>query len=308
MRESGPSNPLTGEVFPPPLPGEPLRFAAADGTALSGRFWPGTLPRGLLVIAHGVGEHGGCYDHLARFLTEPPGLVDVLAFDFRGHGQSAGRRGIVRQYDDLRLDLRAVIAQARRLRPGVPLFVLGHSNGGQVALGTLIEGDSGGPTWAGLILSNPALRLAVPVPRVKRAIGRWLDRLAPGLSLHATVPSTMLSRDPGFDARRRADPLRHSRIGPRLFFGMVQGGPRVIAAADRVRCPTLLVLGDADPVIDPAGGRALFERLGSPDRTLHVVPGGPHEPLNDLGRNLTMQLMADWLDARLDAGEGPVAS
>ncbi len=65
----------------------------ADGLPLHARLWSGEEPRGTLVIAHGLGEHGGCYDHVAEVLTAEAGLVDVLAFDFRGHGASPGAGG-----------------------------------------------------------------------------------------------------------------------------------------------------------------------------------------------------------------------
>src|SRR5438876_11543117 len=52
-------------------------------------------PRGMVVVAHGFGEHGACYDHVARAVGTAAG-VDFVAADFRGHGRSPGRRGVVR--------------------------------------------------------------------------------------------------------------------------------------------------------------------------------------------------------------------
>jgi alpha-beta hydrolase superfamily lysophospholipase len=112
--------------------------------------------------------------------------IEVLAFDFRGHGRSPGRRGGVRGYDDLSADLRGALAWYGRRRPGLPRFVLGHSNGGLVALRTVLGGDA---EVAGLILSNPALRLAVPVPALKRWAAVVLRRVAPGVTLRASLRS-----------------------------------------------------------------------------------------------------------------------
>src|SRR5262249_28605265 len=113
-----------------------VTLLATDGLALKAWAWPSAEGRGALGIAHGLGEHGGCSRGAAEGLRAALG-IDVLAFDFRGHGRSPGRRGVVRRYEDLTADLRGALQWAARERPGRPVFILAHSNGGQVALRTL---------------------------------------------------------------------------------------------------------------------------------------------------------------------------
>ena len=110
-----------------------LAISPRAGLRLAARLWSTPAPRGIVVIAHGHGEHGGCYAEFARAVgsTLP---VDVLAFDFRGHGLSTGRRGVIGRYDDLLDDLEAWIGWAGRERRGLPVVVLGHSNGGLAAI------------------------------------------------------------------------------------------------------------------------------------------------------------------------------
>ena len=60
-------------------------------------WWTVPRPRGMVVVAHGLGDHGGTYAHLAETVGGTLGL-DFLALDFRGHGRSPGRRGVVRRY------------------------------------------------------------------------------------------------------------------------------------------------------------------------------------------------------------------
>ena len=114
----------------------------------------------------------------SRRAVGPAAGVDFVAVDLRGHGRSPGRRGVVQHYDELTADLTAAFEWTGRERPGLPRFVLGHSNGGQVALRAALD-PRVGPAIDGLILSNPSLRLSVQVPGYKLRLGRFLLRRAP---------------------------------------------------------------------------------------------------------------------------------
>src|SRR3954463_2709603 len=116
-----------------------VTLSTGDGNALRAWYWTRRSPRAALVVAHGFGEHGGCYRHVAEALG-PALEIDILAPDFRGHGRSPGRRGVIRRYAELVSDLRGALDWVARSRPGLPRFVLGHSNGGQVALRVALDG------------------------------------------------------------------------------------------------------------------------------------------------------------------------
>ncbi len=281
-----------------PTPAEDVALRAADGVSLAARLWSTADPRAVAVIAHGFGEHGGCHDGLARHLVADPG-VDALAFDFRGHGRSAGKRGVVRRYDDLQLDLLAALDWAERTRPGLPLFVVGHSNGGLVALRTIADRGEPGPGVAGLIVTNPSLRLTAHVPPWKRIVGEALLRLAPGITLDAGISEGDLSRDPLAIEGYRADPLRHSRISPPFFFGMVRAGREALARPELIRVPLLLIIGGADPLVDPSASVGFFERIGAEDGTLSVHPSMRHELFHEVGREAVLAEAARWIGSRL---------
>src|SRR5579864_17301 len=84
-----------------------------------------------LAIVHGYGDHSGRYAHFMQWLAERG--VECHAVDLRGQGAAAGRRGFVARWEDYLEDVRAFLAlPAVRQRPGLPLFVLGHSHGGLI--------------------------------------------------------------------------------------------------------------------------------------------------------------------------------
>jgi lysophospholipase len=271
-----------------------VAFPSLDGTPLRGRSWSRPDPRATLVISHGLGEHGGSYQRTALELGKSLGL-DILAFDYRGSGRSAGRRGVIRNYADLSLDLAAAVDWMSRGHPGLPRFVLGHSNGGLVALRTVLDRDLG---LAGLIVSNPSIRLTAHVPVWKRIAAEVLLRLAPGITLATGLTNDQLTHDPGVIAEIAADPLRHNRISPPLYFGMSASGPIVLERAGEIKVPTLMILGGSDPIVDPEAGRRFFERLGSTDKTLKVYPEMRHEPLNESGRAEVMSDLSRWIGER----------
>ena len=188
---------------------------------------------------------------------------------------------MVRRYDDLSADLLAALAWTSRRRPGLPRFVLGHSNGGQVALRVVLDGQA---AIAGLIVSNPVLRLATRVPRHKLWIGSVLRRYAPGVTLRTAISPERLTSDPVMQASYGLDALRHDRISPPLFFGMVEGGPLISARAARSSVPVLMILGGADPVIDPEESRALLRPAGQPRQDLAPLPRDAPRAANELGR------------------------
>ena len=274
-----------------------VEVRADDGLALRGRHWARPDPRGVVVLAHGFGEHLGRYEELARTVGASAG-VDVAGVDFRGHGRSPGKRGVVLDYSELLDDLAAAFAWAGRERPGLPRFVLGHSNGGQVALRAALD-PAFAPEVAGLVVSNPAVRIAVPVPGYQIRLGRFLRRHAPRVTLAARMRTDYLTHDPEIRRRLDADPLSHGRINAALFFGMVEGGAMILKRAGEITLPLLMILSGADKVVDPAASRLAFDRLGSPDKTLAEYPGMFHEPFNEVGRDRVYADLSDWLDRHL---------
>ena len=109
----------------------PVLFRTDDGVDLAGlRCLPSRQPIGAIAMIHGFGEHTGRYQPLHRALTAA-GFA-LAAADLRGFGHSPGARGHIERWDDYRCDAAAIVAQAALLAPGQPVFLFGHSMGGQI--------------------------------------------------------------------------------------------------------------------------------------------------------------------------------
>lgn len=92
---------------------------------------------GVLVLAHGLGEHARRYDHVAERLGSL-GLV-VFALDHHGHGRSGGKRLHAREMSEFTDDLDRLFDIATQAYPGLPVFLLGHSMGGAIALAYALD-------------------------------------------------------------------------------------------------------------------------------------------------------------------------
>ena len=116
--------------------GNDLRSAAraADGFELAvTRFCAAGKPWGNVLIANAIGVRQDFYAPFARFLAEQG--LNVLTFDYRGTGRSSGERVAEIDTDVLdwaRKDLAAMLAEARKASPQLPLALVGHSLGGQI--------------------------------------------------------------------------------------------------------------------------------------------------------------------------------
>src|SRR5262249_40668620 len=112
---------------------ERFQFASDGGLSISYARWSGQhAPRGIVQIAHGLGEHIGRYDELAQLLVEDEFVV--YGNDHRGHGLTAkasnsfgdfGPAGFNQLVEDM-VSLRMI---AKREHPGKPYILLGHSLG-----------------------------------------------------------------------------------------------------------------------------------------------------------------------------------
>ena len=272
-----------------------IQVRSTDGLMLQGRWWARPEPRGAMLIAHGFGEHGGTYRHVAEAVSTSL-EIDVFAVDFRGHGRSPGRRGIVHRYEDLTDDLTSAMEWVAKQKPDLPRFLLGHSNGGQVALRFALERRS---PIRGLIVSNPAIRIALPIPQHKILIGKLLQKYAPWVTLNGSFQAELLTHDPVMQQEHREDSLRHNRMSAPLFFGMVEGGEMLLARAGELTSPLLMIVGGQDPVVDPQAAREFFNRANSEDKTLLLYPNMLHEPLNEIGREQVLSDLINWIEPRL---------
>lgn len=260
-----------------------------------GSWQPDGASHAVVVLVHGIGEHMGRYAHVCAALVERG--YAVLALDHRGHGASEGRRGSIRYFDDFVDDLHLVVQRAAELHAGLPIFMLGHSLGGLIAVRyTLRHGDQ----LAGLVLSGPALHVGDDAPALLRKLSRVLAALAPNLPIVPVAKGTgLLSRDPAIDQAFRDDPLCYrGKVRARMGYEILRASADACARFAEIYVPLLIMHGAADRVTNPSGSAALYQAARSIDKTLKLWPDSRHEIFNELDKRDVLDYMLDWLDAR----------
>ncbi|MEE2058626.1 alpha/beta hydrolase [Rhodococcus artemisiae] len=249
---------------------------------------------GVVVLAHGLGEHARRYDHVAERLGSL-GLV-VFALDHHGHGRSGGKRLHAREMSEFTDDLDRLFDIATQAYPGLPVFLLGHSMGGAIALAYALDHQD---RLTALALSGPAVVVTSGTPGPVVEIGKVIGRFLPDLPIQK-LDSNAVSRDPAVVAAYQADPLVHHGLVPAgIARVMIDNEQSLARRLPSLTLPVLVQHGTADALADPAGAQLIVGRAGSEDLTLKLYDGLFHEVFNEPENDRVLGDLVDWLRPRI---------
>lgn len=218
-----------------------FRVVTADGVEIRGVHLRAGFST-LLIYCHGFST-GKNYYHVRKWAELLANDLDVIAFDFRGHGESGGATTFGEKET---LDLDAVVQYAKRF--GYErIVVMGSSMGGGIAI--RYAADSKGVdaviTMGAYANKQFSTRAMMGLGVLKWSVTRRvIDR---------TTTTRIESAQPPFDPRDFV-----SRISPR---------------------PLLVIHGEYDPLIPVAHAKELAEHAGEP-KTLDIIPRGGHDVEN----------------------------
>lgn len=268
-------------------------FTGAAGKRIYWQSWhPGSEPAGVVVLLHGYAEHSGRYSHVAAALNSAG--YAVYALDHYGHGKSEGPRANVNRFSQLVTDIDRLVRLAAAEHAGLPVFVLGHSMGGLLAVAYVtseVRYD-----LAGLVVSAPALDIAVGSPAEKVA-ARVLSGIVPNVAV-TPFDSGPISRDPAVVAAYDTDPL--------VYRGKIKirTGAETLATVDKVRTqlakvdiPTLVMHGGDDQIALRSGSQRLADGVSTEDLTFKVYEGLYHEIFNEPEKDDVLADVVRWLKA-----------
>ena len=272
-------------------------FTGAAGHEISWQAWDpvdAAATKALVVLVHGLHEHSGRYAHVAERLNRSGYAVHTL--DHEGHGRSGGTRGNVGSMSGVLEDLHRVRTEAVAEHPGVPVFVLGHSMGGLVALDYVTSRGQDG--LAGLVVSGPAIDTSA-ANAVQRRIAPLLGRLLPNAGV-LLLGASNVSRDPAVVAEYEQDPLNHNgKVRAVTGAEMMLAADRVVDRLPSLTLPVLAMHGTEDRLVPKAASELVHARAGSADNTLKLYDGLYHEVFNEPEKEQVLDDLVAWLDAHV---------
>jgi acylglycerol lipase len=239
-----------------------------------------------VIIVHGIAEHSGRYEEMMQFFYDHH--ISSFAFDLRGHGQSAGERGKLKDYKLIIEDVHHIVNYVKKIYPEDQVFLLGHSLGGLIShmyavTHQDVEGiiTSGAPT--GYIKDVLPIRLIGP-----KLIG-WY-------SVKTNFADEKLSRIPSVEKDYINDPLNLKKMYGSLIGQMMVLGVRYLKKnIQKHQLPSLILHGEDDKIVPKLMSETMFERIPSKDKSLVIYPDAYHEIFNDLDKEKCLNDVVKWI-------------
>lgn len=263
---------------------------ASDGARLPVRSWlPKGTPKAVIIGLHGMNDYSNAFAMPGEFLSKQG--VAVYAYDQRGFGASPNA-GIWPGEDNLVSDLHDMVAVLKKQYPHAPVYVMGESMGGAVAIATFSRADA--PQVDGVILSAPAVWGGQAMNPFYRGSLWLVSHIAPdkvftgeGLKIMASDNIEMLralGRDPLVQKGSRADSL----------LGLVRLMGAGYDNMHTLKVPLLVLYGDKDQVIPKTAVEGALSSVHSP-ALFAYYPKGYHMLLRDLNREVPAQDVTGWM-------------
>lgn len=277
---------------------------------LAAHYWhppPGVQVRCLVYLSHGFSEHLGLYSEVGEFM----GQRGFLAFghDHVGHGNSEGKRVYIEHVDHYVDDVINHCMTMQDKHPNLPLFIVGHSMGGMIAVRSVLRHPG---FFKGMVLNGP---LIVPGPQVgpidlrstpirtfvSKTILQILSWVIPDVPLGRPNLS-VVTRDKEARAMLEKDTLRWTGgCKVMLLLAFVFCLDDNINQLTEIRTPFLTLHGEDDRLCNPLGSDLLFRRSPVEDKTIKIFPGAAHQLFLEFPavRQEVFLDLVQWIEKRL---------
>lgn len=247
-------------------------------------------PVGTIGIVHGQSDHSGRFAHVADFLCA--NHYSIMAVDLPGHGRSGGKRGHIDTFGDYIETVDRMVEALQNLQPGKPVYLYGHSMGGNVVLNYMLSGRY---QVNGCVVTSPWIRLAFEPPKWKQSLGKFVRNIYPSLQQPTGLDAALLSHDETVVAAYKSDPLVHGKISSAAFFEILEHGEIILSPDRKFTQPIFLAHGTGDKITDFTASRELAS-LHPDIISYKEFDGLFHELHNEPGKQTLLQDILHWLN------------
>src|SRR5215469_13645591 len=294
----------TARAAPDPKPAPQFTetsFIAADGQILPLRKWVPQGNRGgevkaVLLALHGFNDYANAFDGPGEIWAKEG--IATYAYDQRGFG-AAPERGFWPGRAVLAADAATATQILRGLYPRVPVYLLGESMGGAVAVVALI-GESGTqiPAGDGVILTAPAVWGRSTMDLLPRLV-LWAGvRLMPGMTLTGRGLKIKPSDNIAMLRALADDPLVIHATRVDTIYGLVDLMDAALVSGALLDAPLFVMYGAKDEIVPQAPILRFVDALPAGSlrrRKLAWYENGYHMLLRDLQGTVVIADVASWV-------------
>lgn len=265
------------------------------GISLYCQCWqPSTSIKATLFIVHGLGEHSGRYEEMATTFVDKG--IAVFSFDHRGHGQSGGKKGHAQSIDQLIEDTEVALMKCRSVFLENPIFIYGHSMGGQIAASFLKKVKS--KEISGAIISSAWFKLVNPPPSWQLSAINAIKKILPQMTLSNGLDPNHISSEPAEVELYQNDEHVHDQISFALFNTLYTNGLKLLAENKKAKVPVLICHGDGDKITSHQASQAYANNLGQQARFISWE-GAFHEPHHDKDKTKVIDFYSGWVLSKI---------
>ncbi len=250
-------------------------------------------PKAVVLLIHGFGEHSLRYSPYFELLAKHN--INFTGFDLFGHGHSAGKRGTIISYNALLNDIDLLVAKTKQLYPNVPLFIYGHSLGGNLALNYLLNNN---PDINGAVVTSPWLKLTADPNIVVKKFVALMQLIAPNVTVNAGLNVNHISTLHPETVKYKSDPLVHGSISLGFLYQIINKGIYAINNGYKIKIPVLLLHGTTDLITSPLCSVKLAQS-NNQNITFISFLNAYHELHNDFCRNNLVVTVNNWVSSQI---------
>jgi alpha-beta hydrolase superfamily lysophospholipase len=274
-------------------------FRTHDGEELFYRHWPTVThqPKGAIVLFHRGHEHGGRMAHLVDELDLPD--YAMFAWDARGHGHSPGPRGFSPSFATSVRDVQSFVDHiAATYGIAIDNIAVVAQSVGAVLVATWAHDYA--PNIRAMVLASPAFKVKLYVPFARQGLALQ-QKFRGNFFVNSYVKPQFLTHDQQRIDSYNGDPLISRPISSNILLDLYANAERVVKDARAINMPTQLLISGADWVVHHGPQHRFYERLGTPIKERHILPGFYHDTLGEKDRAIAVAQARRFLLERFEA-------
>ena len=193
-------------------------------------------------------------------------------------------------------DIERVHTQVKKDYPSLPIFLFGHSMGGNLVLNFLLRKPN---SICGAIVTGAYLKLGFEPPKWKIILAKLSSSIWPTLSQPTELELDALSRNKEVIRKYENDELVHDRITSAFFINVHFAGQYVIDHANEIKTPLLVMHGMEDRLTSPKGSQEFASNSGE-NVHLKMWDGLYHELHNEPEKQEIFNYEMEWMNKLLN--------